>query len=196
MVQFSISLRAFYRRRQWHPIPLLLLGKSHGCRSLVSCSPWGLQSRTRLSDFTFTFHFHTLEKEVATHSSILAGESQGWGSLVNCCLWGRTESDTTEVTQQQAVPGVFPGGPGVKTTCFCCGQSLGSLCPLKPSKRYRDRVQRKWKRNFNPQPAEGRTQQARALRTVTLKSRFPFQEESGELYKMRAHSQGSVMRNV
>ena len=29
------------------------------------------KSRTRLSDFTFTFHFHTLEKEMATHSSIL-----------------------------------------------------------------------------------------------------------------------------
>ena len=29
-------------------------------------------SRTRLSDFTFTFHFHALEKEMATHSSVLA----------------------------------------------------------------------------------------------------------------------------
>ena len=33
--------------------------------------------RTRLSDFTFVFHFHALEKEMATHSSILPGESQG-----------------------------------------------------------------------------------------------------------------------
>ena len=32
----------------------------------------GSQSQTRLSDFTFTFHFHALEKEMATHSSILA----------------------------------------------------------------------------------------------------------------------------
>ena len=32
----------------------------------------GSQSRTRLSDFTFTFHFHALEKEMATHSSVLA----------------------------------------------------------------------------------------------------------------------------
>ena len=31
----------------------------------------------------------------------LPGESQGWQSLVGCHLWGRTESDTTEVTQQQ-----------------------------------------------------------------------------------------------
>ena len=56
------------------------------------------KSWTRLSDFTFTFNSHALEKEMATHSSVLAGESQGWGSLVGCHLWGRTESDTTEST--------------------------------------------------------------------------------------------------
>ena len=59
------------------------------------------ESRTRLSDFTFTFHFHALEKEMATHSSVLAWRILGTGSLVGCCLWGRTESDTTEATQQQ-----------------------------------------------------------------------------------------------
>ena len=42
-----------------------------------------------------------LEKEVATHSSILPGESQGQRSLVGCCLWGCAESDMTEVMQQQ-----------------------------------------------------------------------------------------------
>ena len=53
----------------------------------------------RLSDFTFTFHFQTLEKEMAAHSGVLAWrESQGRWSLVGCSLWGRTESDTTEVT--------------------------------------------------------------------------------------------------
>ena len=55
-------------------------------------------SRTRLSDFTFTFHFHVLEKEMATHSSVLAWKPQGRGSLVGCRLGGRTESDTTEAT--------------------------------------------------------------------------------------------------
>ena len=53
---------------------------------------------TRLSDLTFTFHFHALEKEMATHSSVLAWRIPGMGSLVGCRLWGRTESDTTEVT--------------------------------------------------------------------------------------------------
>ena len=53
---------------------------------------------TRLSDFTFTFHFHALEKEMAIHSSVLPGESQGRGSLVGCRLWGHTEWDMTEAT--------------------------------------------------------------------------------------------------
>ena len=48
---------------------------------------------TRLSDFTFTFHFHALEKEMATHYSVLA-----WRILVGCHLWGHTESDMTEAT--------------------------------------------------------------------------------------------------
>ena len=37
------------------------------------------KSRTRLSDFTFTFHFHALEKEVAAHSSVLAWRIPGTG---------------------------------------------------------------------------------------------------------------------
>ena len=53
---------------------------------------------TRLSDFTFTFHFQALEKEMATHSSVLTWRIPGRGSLVGCRLWGRTESDTTEAT--------------------------------------------------------------------------------------------------
>ena len=38
-----------------------------------------LLSRTGLSDFTFTFHFHALEKEMATHSSVLAWRIPGMG---------------------------------------------------------------------------------------------------------------------
>ena len=55
-------------------------------------------SRARLSDFTFTFHFHALEKEMATYSSVLAWRIPWMGSLVGCRLWGHTESDTTEAT--------------------------------------------------------------------------------------------------
>ena len=38
------------------------------------------------------------EKEMATHSSVLAWRIPGTGSVVGCHLWGRTESDTTEAT--------------------------------------------------------------------------------------------------
>ena len=58
------------------------------------------KSQTRLSDFTFTFHFHALEKEMATHSSTLAWRIPG--SLVGCHLWGHTESDTTEVSSSSS----------------------------------------------------------------------------------------------
>ena len=56
------------------------------------------KSQTRLSDFPFTFHFHALEKEMATHASVLAWRIPGTGSLVGCRLWGCTELDTTEAT--------------------------------------------------------------------------------------------------
>ena len=39
----------------------------------------GAKSQTRLSDFTFSFHFHELEKEMATHSSVLACRIPGTG---------------------------------------------------------------------------------------------------------------------
>ena len=79
-------------------------GEGNGTPLLYSClaNPVGgggwwaavhgvAKSLTQLSDFTFTFLFHALEKEMATHSSILAGESQGQRRLVGCQLWGRTE---------------------------------------------------------------------------------------------------------
>ena len=69
----------FLWRRQWQPTSVLLPGKSQGRRSLVGYSPWG-RDRTWLSDFTFTFHFHALEKEMATHSSVLAWRIPGTGA--------------------------------------------------------------------------------------------------------------------
>ena len=88
----------FIQRRQWHPTPVLLPGKSHGGRSLVGCSPWGRwvghDWATSLSLFTF---MHWRRKWQPT-PVFLPGESQGPGSLVGCRIWGGTESDTTEAT--------------------------------------------------------------------------------------------------
>ena len=59
------------------------------------------KSWTRLSDFTFTFHFPALERKWQPTPVFLPGESQGRGSLVGCHLWGRVELDMTEATWQQ-----------------------------------------------------------------------------------------------
>ena len=50
------------------------------------------KSQTRLSDFTFTFHFHALEKEMAAHTIFLPGEPQEWepGGLPSMASQSRT----------------------------------------------------------------------------------------------------------
>ena len=81
-------------RRQWKPIPVLLPGKSHGQGSLVGYNPWGRKE----TDTTerLHFHFHALEKEMASHSSVLAWRILGMEEPGG--LWSHTESDTTEAT--------------------------------------------------------------------------------------------------
>ena len=95
---------------------ILDVGEGNGTHSstLAWKIPWteepgGLQSMgsgrvghdwaTSLSLFTF---MHWRRKWQPT-PVVLPGESQGGGSLVGCHLWSRTESDTTEVTQQQHI---------------------------------------------------------------------------------------------
>ena len=89
------------RRRQWHPLQYFCLENPmdggawwaavHGVARV------GHYWATSLSLFTF---MHWRRKWQPT-PVFLPGETQGWGSLVGCRLWGRTESDTTEATQQQ-----------------------------------------------------------------------------------------------
>ena len=92
MVISSVS----YRRRQWHPTPVLLPGNSHRRRSLVGCSPWGLKE----SDTTERLHFHFSLSCIGEGNgnplqrSCLENLKDGGG----CCLRGHTESDTTEAT--------------------------------------------------------------------------------------------------
>ena len=50
--------------------------------------------RTLLSDFTFTFHFHALEKEMATHSSVLAWRIPGMGGAWWAAVYGVAQSRT------------------------------------------------------------------------------------------------------
>ena len=63
----------------WHPTPVPLPGKFHDGGAWWAAVHGVTGSRTRLSDFTFTFHFHVLEKDMATHSSVLAWRIPGTG---------------------------------------------------------------------------------------------------------------------
>ena len=78
----------------------LSLGDSEGQGSLTCCSPWVPKE----SDTTeqLHFHFHALEKEMATHSSVLAwripGTGEPGGLPGGLTLWGRIELDATEAT--------------------------------------------------------------------------------------------------
>ena len=74
--------RGWGRRRQWHPTPVLLPGKFHGGGAWWAAVHGVAKSQTRLSDFTFTFHFHALEKEMATHSRIPAWRIPGMAEPV------------------------------------------------------------------------------------------------------------------
>ena len=75
------------QRRQWHPTPVLLPGKSHGWRSLVGCSPWGCtESDTTEATSRSLFTFMHWSRKWQPTPLFLPGESQGRWSLVGCHL--------------------------------------------------------------------------------------------------------------
>ena len=74
ILPFLIS-SVYNQRRQWHPTPVLLPGKSHGRRSLGGCNLWGCYELDTTEPLHF--HFHALEEEMATHFSVLAWRIPG-----------------------------------------------------------------------------------------------------------------------
>ena len=94
------------RRRQWHPSPVLFPGKSMD-RGAWWATVHGVgKSWTRLSDFTFTFHFHASEKEIATHSSVLACRIPGTGKPGGLPSFGshRVRHDWSDLATAAAAP--------------------------------------------------------------------------------------------
>ena len=69
------------------------------------------KSRTQLNDFTFTFHFHTLEKEMATHSSVLAWRIPGTGEPVGLQPMGshRVRHDRSDLAAAAAADAIRQG---------------------------------------------------------------------------------------
>ena len=73
-------------RRQWHPTPVVCPENPMDGGGWWAAVCGVAKSQTRLSDFTFTFHFPALEKEMAPHSSVLAWRIPGMGEPGGCHL--------------------------------------------------------------------------------------------------------------
>ena len=100
------------QRRQWHPTPVFLPGKSHGWRSLEGCSPWG---RWR-SDTTERLHFHFL----------LSCIGEGNGNPLQCsCL----ENPRDRGAWWAAVYGVAQSRTRLKRLAAAAGQLPQSVSP-------------------------------------------------------------------
>ena len=83
------------------------------------------KSQTRLSDLTFTFHFHALEKAMATHSSVLAwripGMEEAWGAAVYGVAQSQTGLKRLSSSSRQLLCGLC---------VLCCAKSLQSCLTL------------------------------------------------------------------
>ena len=109
-------------RRQWHPTPVLLPGKSHGRRSLVGCSPWGREE----SDTTERLHFHFSLSCVGDGNgnplqcSCLENSRDGgaWGAAVYGVAqsWTRLKRLSSS---NRAIPSFLGGASGKEPTCQC-----------------------------------------------------------------------------
>ena len=80
----------FVREGNVTPLQYSCLEKFHGWRNLVGCSPWGCEDL----DTTERLHFHALEKEMATHSSVLAWRIPGTGEPGGLPRVGVAQSQT------------------------------------------------------------------------------------------------------
>ena len=76
------------------PPPALSPGKSHGLRSLMAVVHGVAESRTQLSDFTFTFHFHALEKENGNPLQCSCLENPRDGGAWWAAIYGAAQSRT------------------------------------------------------------------------------------------------------
>ena len=76
------SMYVYIREGNGHPFQCSCLENPMDGGAWQAAVHGAAKSRTRLSDFTFTFHFHALEKEMATHSSVLAQRTPGMGQPI------------------------------------------------------------------------------------------------------------------
>ena len=91
---FFIPLLAVLRRRQWHPTPVLLPGKSHGRRSLVGGSPWGRTKSDTNEQFHFQFSLSCIEEGNSNPLQCSCLENPRDGGAWWAAVYGITQSRT------------------------------------------------------------------------------------------------------
>ena len=80
-IQFDPCVGKIPWRRKWQPTPVLLPGKSHGQKGLVSCSPWGHKSQTRFGDWTTK---NIYQRTVGWFITLVRGDTEmtvSWSSI-------------------------------------------------------------------------------------------------------------------
>ena len=86
--------RGKIQRRQWHPTPVLLSGKSHGWRSLVGCSPWGHEESDRTEQLHFDFSLSCIGEGSGNPLQCSCLENPRDGGAWWAAVYGVTQSRT------------------------------------------------------------------------------------------------------
>ena len=93
LVIYFIHSSVYMWRRQWHPTPVLLPGKSHGWRSLVGCSPWGREELDMTERLPFHSSLSCTGEGNGNHSSVLAWRTRDGGAWW-AAVYGVAQSQT------------------------------------------------------------------------------------------------------
>ena len=109
------------RRRQWHPTPVLLPGKSHGRRSLVGCSPWGRKESDTTERLPFHFSLSCVGNGNPLQCSCLENPRDGraWWAAI----YGVAQS-WTRLSDLAAAAVKF-------TTVLDMSRSFSAICPIR-----------------------------------------------------------------
>ena len=136
--------REAWRRRQWHPTPVLLPGKSHGQRSLVGCSPWGREESDMSERLPFQFSLSCIgegngnplqcsclenPRDGGAWWAAICGVTQSWTRL----KWLSSSSSIAQVTLLNTCNGLY--GKIIEkwvdiciciTDSFCCTPEINT----------------------------------------------------------------------
>ena len=109
------SNRLGLRRRQWHPTPVFLPGKSHGWRSLVGCSPWGRSESDMTEQLHFQFSLSCIGEGNGNPLQCSCLENPVDGGAWWAAVYGVAQSQTrlkrlsssssSNITRQRSIPG-------------------------------------------------------------------------------------------